>query len=222
MKRIILLLTTLVILSNLVSAADIHGAVYSISLKKVQNIVIEIDSLPTQRMVSKSGDYNFKVAPGKNYTIQAKIKEKTITEESLFVPQEGDFIVDLFVFPDFSEDDKLVSESDLPVVDVSVFDELSSNKSWIVGIVIILVIIFVLFTRRKKNNIKEPVVETNNDPEKIIEILKKEGGRMNQKELRKHFPLSEAKVSLMIAELEAKGKIEKIKQGRGNILILKN
>ena len=33
--------------------------------------------------------------------------------------------------------------------------------------------------------------------------------------------MSEAKISLMIAELEHKGLVEKIKKGRGNIVVLK-
>ena len=59
------------------------------------------------------------------------------------------------------------------------------------------------------------------DLEKVIKILKEEGGRATQKVIRKEIPLSEAKISLMIAELEHKGVIEKIKKGRGNIIILK-
>ncbi|MDP2750920.1 MAG: winged helix-turn-helix transcriptional regulator [Nanoarchaeota archaeon] len=58
------------------------------------------------------------------------------------------------------------------------------------------------------------------DLEKILEILKKNDGRATQKEIRKEIPLSEAKISLMITDLEAKGKIRKIKKGRGNIIIL--
>src|SRR3989344_2647515 len=51
---------------------------------------------------------------------------------------------------------------------------------------------------------------------------KKHDGRINQKELRKEMLyLSEAKVSLIVTELEHKGMIEKIKKGRGNVLILK-
>ena len=57
--------------------------------------------------------------------------------------------------------------------------------------------------------------------EDFLEIIKKEGGRTTQKDIRKEIPLSEAKTSLMIAELEHKGIIEKIKKGRGNIIILK-
>ena len=58
------------------------------------------------------------------------------------------------------------------------------------------------------------------DTEIILEILEKEGGRATQKEIRKHIPLSEAKISLMIAELEHQGKVKKVKKGRGNIIIL--
>ena len=55
----------------------------------------------------------------------------------------------------------------------------------------------------------------------ILKILIQEGGRTTQKGIRKQIQLSEAKISLMIAELEHKGIIEKIKKGRGNIIILK-
>ena len=52
-------------------------------------------------------------------------------------------------------------------------------------------------------------------------MLKEEGGRATQKAKRKEIQLSEAKISLMIEELEHKGIVEKIKKGRGNIIILK-
>lgn len=52
----------------------------------------------------------------------------------------------------------------------------------------------------------------------VIETLEKEK-RMLQKDLRKKFNVSEAKISLLITELEAEGKIKKIKRGRANILV---
>jgi predicted HTH transcriptional regulator len=58
--------------------------------------------------------------------------------------------------------------------------------------------------------------------EDILSFIKEEGNRTTQKDIRKKFPLSEAKISLMIAELEAKGKVEKIKKGRGNIIVIKS
>ncbi|MBU0461991.1 MAG: transcriptional regulator, partial [Nanoarchaeota archaeon] len=64
--------------------------------------------------------------------------------------------------------------------------------------------------------------EIESDYEKlIVGMLHKNEGRITQKELRKEIPLSEAKISLLISELEHKSKIEKIKKGRGNIIILK-
>lgn len=57
--------------------------------------------------------------------------------------------------------------------------------------------------------------------DKIIEIIKEEGGRTTQKNIRKKIPMSEAKISLGVTELEEAGKIKKIKKGRGNIIILR-
>ena len=34
--------------------------------------------------------------------------------------------------------------------------------------------------------------------------------------------ISESKVSLILTELEHKGKIERVKKGRGNVILLKN
>jgi uncharacterized membrane protein len=56
--------------------------------------------------------------------------------------------------------------------------------------------------------------------DEIVAFVRKEGGRTTQKELRSVLPYSEAKVSLMIAELESIGRLKKIKRGRGNIIVL--
>ena len=72
-----------------------------------------------------------------------------------------------------------------------------------------------------KPEIKKTIQEQTYDPDRVLKIIKEEGGRSTQRDIRKKIPLSEAKVSLMISELEAKGKIQKIKKGRGNIIVLK-
>lgn len=59
------------------------------------------------------------------------------------------------------------------------------------------------------------------DAKEIVDFIKKEGGRTTQKDIRKVSSLSEAKISLIITELEHKGVIEKIKKGRGNVIVLK-
>ena len=83
--------------------------------------------------------------------------------------------------------------------------------------------------KKEKEAMHEEKIKTGQKEEKyednelgqLIKIIRQEGGRATQKEIRKQIPLSEAKISLMIAELEHKGLVEKIKKGRGNIIILK-
>lgn len=58
------------------------------------------------------------------------------------------------------------------------------------------------------------------DLKKILDVLRQEGGRATQKELRRNIPCSEAKMSMMLADLESQGKIRRIRQGRANIIIL--
>ena len=58
------------------------------------------------------------------------------------------------------------------------------------------------------------------DTEGVLNFIKDEGGRTTQKDIRKKIPLSEAKISLMISELESSGDVKKIKKGRGNIIVL--
>lgn len=58
------------------------------------------------------------------------------------------------------------------------------------------------------------------DLQEILDILKSQGGRMTQKDMRKRLRYSEGKVSLMLLDLEKRGKIQKFKKGRGNVLFL--
>jgi uncharacterized membrane protein len=58
------------------------------------------------------------------------------------------------------------------------------------------------------------------DLREVIRIIEKNGGRITQLDLRKALPYSEAKVSLMITDLENRGIVKKIKKGRGNVIIL--
>lgn len=54
----------------------------------------------------------------------------------------------------------------------------------------------------------------------LLKVISAMGGRTTQTELRKKLSYSEAKISLMLTDLESRGLIKKIKKGRGNIIIL--
>jgi len=85
-------------------------------------------------------------------------------------------------------------------------------------IAVTLILIFVF--KKLKNKKIEYSKEQDDDFERIYNFIKKEK-RTTQKEIRKNSSLSEAKISLIITQLEEDGKIQKIKKGRTNIIILK-
>ncbi|MBC7085476.1 MAG: winged helix-turn-helix transcriptional regulator [Methanomethylovorans sp.] len=58
------------------------------------------------------------------------------------------------------------------------------------------------------------------DLQEILDLIRSQGGRMTQKDLRSKLKYSEGKVSLMLFDLERRGIIEKFKRGRGNVIIL--
>jgi len=203
MKIVIILLILLSI--PMVYASTIHGTVYDLSLKPVKDVIIEVDSQPPQKLVSKDGTYSFSLEKG-SYTIKAETisAEKSLVEERItIVDDNGNYVLDLFTLPE-----QIEQKPENP------------NILWYIipAIIIGILILFIFKKRKPKIEIKE---QERTDLDNLVKIIKDNGGRITQKELRKHFPLSEAKVSLMITELESKGKIEKIKKGRGNIIILK-
>jgi len=56
----------------------------------------------------------------------------------------------------------------------------------------------------------------------VMDIIRGQGGRITQKDLRSRLKYSEGKVSLMLADLERRELIEKFKRGRGNVVILRD
>jgi uncharacterized membrane protein len=60
------------------------------------------------------------------------------------------------------------------------------------------------------------------DLQEVIDIIRGQRGRITQKELCGRLKCSDAKVSLMLADLERRNFIEKFKKGRGNVVVLKD
>jgi len=231
--RALILLILLVLVSSTVLAATIEGSIYDIELNELNDVVVEIDTVPKQSFVSKDSRYSFDVPEGE-YTITAK-HEQGIAEESIIVNDDGKYNIDLILFPDLSEDVDLLDESDLVVETFEEPEKNSYSFYYLIGfIAAIALIIWIIFHYKRKletslkkelKDLKDTQKEEKEDVEadlkELLDFIKKEGGRTTQKDLRKHFPQSEAKISLMVSELEHKGKIKKIKKGRGNIITLR-
>jgi uncharacterized membrane protein len=230
MLRAAILPILLILASSLVFAASIEGTIYDIELNTVKNAVVEIDTTPKQSFVSKNSTYFFDVPVGE-YTITAKHEEGVI-QESVIIKDDGKYNIDLILFPDFSEEVEILDESDLDIGTAYTETPNHSRYYFIGFLVILIILIIVIFSYKKKleSKLKEEIKEIKEikkeedlekDLKELVAFIKKEGGRTTQKDIRKNFPQSEAKISLMVSELEHKGKIKKIKKGRGNIITLR-
>ena len=74
--------------------------------------------------------------------------------------------------------------------------------------------------KKENSEMKMDEVELDKYAEEVIGHIKRGGNRMTQKELRGMMKIGEAKVSLVVSELENEKIIKKIKRGRENILVL--
>ncbi|MBI2146382.1 hypothetical protein HYU22_03515 [Candidatus Woesearchaeota archaeon] len=220
---------------SLVSATTLKGTIYTAELDPAVNVLVEITTIPEQRFLSRDGAYSFEVPPG-NYTLTALKGDISISDEVKIV-NEGEFVYDLFLIPNLEDEEDLLNDTQQSLFE----EEKSFLWQYLVAGVIVLLLLYRFWRARKKygplkpfrKRIKEESAksmeqhkeELAKEPgyvEKALEIIRAHDGRISQKELRKEMLyLSEAKVSLIITELEHKGRIEKVKKGRGNVIILR-
>lgn len=221
MNYIVLASLVLFLLSPVsVEGAEVHGKIYRWdTLDLVKDVVVEIKDGSIQRMVSNDGSYSFNVTPG-NYTIIAKT-DGFIAVENITVKDSVRF--DLILFP------KLEVIEDVPDFPY-ISDEEQPYHIW-VAILSGIVILILYYVKRRESKREEDlppnlltsdiIEDLPEDLVEVLEIIRREGGRITQKELRRKLGYSEAKMSLIIADLERRGMIEKVKKGRGNIIFLK-
>lgn len=218
-------------------AATIYGNVYGPDLNLLKYSIVEINSSPTQNMVAVNGNYSFNLAPG-TYQIDVFYKSSQITLktiEIITVGSEGTFVHDLILFE--TEDIENITFDEQKLINDTI-DQSTIGYDYAAIIIIalsilILIFIYLIWRKRRKNkakiNLKNKIRKVSkkkaegisNDEilNKIYAIIKREK-RVNQKDIRKEIGMSEAKISLVIADLESRGLVKKIKIGRGNIIIL--
>ena len=110
-KLIFLFLTVSVLLSSpFASAAILQGTVYNDRLDVEKDVLVTINTVPEQKYVAKEGTYAFDLSPG-SYLVTIK-KGALETTENVNIINEGTFIVDLFLLPDFSTEDELWQDLD--------------------------------------------------------------------------------------------------------------
>lgn len=227
------------------AASTVHGYVYEWStLGLVTNATVQLDSASgtRQQMVTTSGFYSFNISQGDHVIIahSGSGQDMLYARENISIDQNGDIVLDLILFPVSDLTDlELLDEN----VEVTVPEEPADNTLLILvgcGVIITILagvlIIGVLLFRKKKDMVppeeQEEEASTpvtvppasmaglSDDLKQMVIIIEKNGGRITQLDLRKSLPYSEAKVSLMITDLESRGILRKVKKGRGNVIIL--
>ena len=230
MRKYFLLCILFLFIVQSVIGAKIYGSIYSLDLELQDKVILEISTSPKQIYVSRNGTYIFD-APKGTYTIKAWQKpDDLFVQEKIIIKDAGEYNLDLILIPNLQEEVLLLNETE---EDVTSIDEVKGTGFLTAGFILFFFILLFGFVLRLQHhkiaNIEEKTekkesektVILTNDLKKVVDFIKKEHNRTTQKEIRKAFPQSEAKISLIIAELEEKGIIQKIKKGRGNIIILK-
>lgn len=209
--RAVLILLIILVSSSTGFADTIYGKIYRWDTLEPTKAVVSIRNGVEQRMVAVDGSYSFEVEPG-NYTIIARSGELLAVEN---VTVKGKVLLDLILFPEI----EIFEPPEMPE-----FGEVGEDHSWLAIFLSLAGIILIYGLKKiylKGSTEREEIEILPEDLRKVLEIVKAEGGRITQKELRKKLGYSEAKISLIIADLERRGLVEKVKKGRGNIIFLK-
>lgn len=225
MKKVWLWLILVLICLNLALAATLKGSIYNSNLELEKNVLVEVNTVPLQKMLAVDGTYTFNLPPGK-YNLHA-YTSNFISNEEIEIVSEGEYVRDVFLIPSLGEEDVVDEDANVTIVSENILEE-SRGLYWTIGIIILVVLMAVVFVyfsfKRKKgylkeaeqksvSELKEELAQEPGYLDETIAIIKKHEGRIHQKELRKEMlHLSESKISLILTELEHKGKIEKIKK----------
>jgi uncharacterized membrane protein len=221
--------------------ATVHGTFYDLwTFTPLGNVVIEVYSDSTLRMqtISADGTYSLSLSPG-NYTIMGKHYYGSLlisdAQENVTLQPNDNITLDFIMFPTFDEnvEENALSEN----YDNAIYqEEAEEGTEWwpVVGVALIPALVGAIVAYyyskilpKKRLGAKKvegapsiKVVGLPDDLKEVMDVIRESGGRINQVELRQKLPYSEAKVSLMVADLENRGLVRKIKKGRGNIIVL--
>ena len=150
MRKLFIFLITILLLTSLASAATLKGTIYDASLEVATDSLIEINTNPAQKFLAKDGSYSFEVPQGE-YIIKVT-KGLFSTSEQLTVSNEGEFVYDLFLLEDFTEEDDLWQDTNLQLF-TEVEEETKQGYEWwryFIAGVLILYLLGRLFKMRKK------------------------------------------------------------------------
>jgi len=219
-------MAVVLLIAPLALAATISGEIYEFDLTPAQGVVVNINTEPRQQVVAVNGSYSLEVPQG-SYVLVARQGSKAETTENITVAADGSYALDLILFP--LVDEEIDGEIEQAIAATEENAGWQATWLWLISLLFAGAAIWFLLKRAKSQKAlpeKSAVTALKPEPkpelDQLLAIIRQEGGRTTQKELRKKMPYSEAKVSLMLTELQHEGRIERIKKGRSNVIVLKH
>ncbi len=211
--------------------ATLSGTAYTQNFAVAQYTILTINTTPEQRVILEDGTYNLTVPPG-TYVLRASLRQSGHVYEDEVVVRavdEREYAYDLILF----RTDAVIEDEEDPTAGLEFpEDEIADSsrvREYLLGGSLLLLLLAGIgyfgprtWWKREAKAVKSSVpAGLPSDLSEALAALKAEGGRATQKDLRKRLPYSEAKVSMMLADLEARGLVKRIKQGRANLIVLK-
>ncbi|MEW6035242.1 MAG: hypothetical protein AB1529_01400 [Candidatus Micrarchaeota archaeon] len=210
MRKNALLLLALI---GMASAAYVYGDIYQQDLQKLNRTAIRIEGRFTYQLVTDKANYSIFLPEG-DYAISASSSDSGAGElrslEKVSVGPE-DQRVDLVLRPALRAEYALFL---LALCAIAVIF-LWSSRRWgkAAG---------QENGRKPERASQEPVAEQkfelDEDAKSVLRVLDGMEGRATQKEIKETLKFSDAKLSLILTELEQTGHVRKFKRGRANII----
>lgn len=193
-----LVLLVLLLSASITYSSFVYGDIYENNLEKLNKTVISIEGGFSYQLVTDKANYSIFLPEGE-YTISASATDSSgnalRAEERIKVGPE-DQRIDLVLKPMMDVGQIAILAAFLLVVMVFLW----SNRHW---------------DMKPK---PQPKMELDGDAKSVLKVLDGFEGRATQKELKETLKFSDAKLSLILTELEHMGKIKKFKRGRANIV----
>ncbi|MBI4983629.1 hypothetical protein HZC32_03220, partial [Candidatus Woesearchaeota archaeon] len=119
----------ILLLASLSPAATLRGSIYNSKLELENDVLVEINTVPLQKFLSKDGNYQLQIPPGK-YNLTVRKADLGALEE-IEINHEGEYVYDLFLFPDVSKEEDLWKDVSPETLVVDVLAESSEWGCWL-------------------------------------------------------------------------------------------
>ena len=202
--RLMLVIAVFSLLVSFSYAAFVYGEIYKAhTLEKINDTIVKIDGRFSYQLVIKKSNYSIDL-PNGDYTIYAEHLNNGVVYSAKEEVKIGanDQRIDLALFPSGNSADYLFAFGLI-----------------IIGLFLFYNVLKITTLKKEPATAKKPKgMELDEDAKKVLQTLESFEGRATQKELKDSLNFSDAKLSLILSELENMQKIKKFKRGRGNII----